>query len=90
VLLNVPATDAAIFLGELDLDWQPRPNRALFHDRHTARTEVIVPFARPPADRGEDAIDLGVSPPRTAADTGSVGRHADASLPDPDGAGVGR
>lgn len=90
VLLNVPATDAAIFLGELDLDWQPRPNRALFHDRHAARTELIVPFVRPPADRADDVADLGVGPPRTAADTGSVGRHADASLPDPDGAGVGR
>src|SRR5262249_52930842 len=46
VLLNVPATDAAIFLGELDLEWQPRPNRALFHDRHASRTDVIVPFVR--------------------------------------------
>ena len=26
------------------LDWQPRPNRALLHDRHANRTEVIVPF----------------------------------------------
>jgi hypothetical protein len=46
VLLNVPATDAAIFLGEADLDWHPGPNRALLHDRHVSRTEVIVPFAR--------------------------------------------
>ena len=46
VLLNVPATDAAIFLGELDLDWQPRPNRALLHDRHACTTQVIVPFVR--------------------------------------------
>lgn len=49
VLLNVPATDAALFLGEADLDWQPRPNRALLHDRHVARTEVIVPFVRDPS-----------------------------------------
>jgi DNA segregation ATPase FtsK/SpoIIIE, S-DNA-T family len=46
VLLNVPAIDAALFLGEADLDWRPGPNRALLHDRHTLRTEVIVPFAR--------------------------------------------
>jgi hypothetical protein len=93
VLLNVPATDAAIFLGELDLDWQPRPNRALFHDRHAARTEVIVPFARPPADHGEDATDLGVGSQRSTADSDAadgVGGHADTPLPDPDSAGVGR
>jgi DNA segregation ATPase FtsK/SpoIIIE, S-DNA-T family len=46
VLLNVPAADAAVFLGEADLDWQPRANRALTHDRHTSRTEVIVPYVR--------------------------------------------
>ena len=46
VLLNVPSIDAALFLGEVDLDWQPRPNRALFHDRHASLTEVIVPYAR--------------------------------------------
>jgi hypothetical protein len=90
VLLNVPATDAAIFLGELDLDWQPRPNRALFHDRHAARTEVIVPFVRPPAGRAGDDTDLGIGPRRPAADADGVARHADASLPDPDSAGVGR
>ncbi len=93
VLLNVPATDAAIFLGELDLDWHPRPNRALFHDRHAARTEVIVPFALPPADRGEDAADLGMGSQRSARDSDGaygVGGNADTSLPDPDSAGVGR
>lgn len=46
VLLNVPAADAAIFLGDADLDWQPRANRALMHDRHTSRTEMIVPYVR--------------------------------------------
>jgi len=44
VLLNVPATDAGMLLGDLNVDWQPRPNRALLHDRHANRTEVIVPF----------------------------------------------
>ena len=33
------------------VDWQPRDNRALLHDRHTDRTSVIVPFVRPEADR---------------------------------------
>jgi S-DNA-T family DNA segregation ATPase FtsK/SpoIIIE len=46
VLLGVSGSDAAVFLGEIDLDWRPRPNRALLHDRHTTRTEVIVPFSR--------------------------------------------
>jgi DNA segregation ATPase FtsK/SpoIIIE, S-DNA-T family len=27
-----------------ELDWQPRPNRALFHDRDSGRSTVIVPF----------------------------------------------
>ena len=44
VLLNVPAADASLLLGEVNLEWQPRPNRALLHDRHANRTEVIVPF----------------------------------------------
>lgn len=44
VLLNVPAADAGLLVGDVSLEWQPRPNRALMHDRHTNRTEVIVPF----------------------------------------------
>jgi hypothetical protein len=44
VLLNVPAADAAVLLDDPGLGWQPRPNRALLHDRHAGRTEVIVPF----------------------------------------------
>jgi hypothetical protein len=46
VLLNVPAADASILLEDADLAWQPRPNRALLHDRQTGRTEVIIPFIR--------------------------------------------
>ncbi|GIH18173.1 FtsK/SpoIIIE domain-containing protein [Rugosimonospora africana] len=46
-LLNVPAADAAVLLGDPNLGWQPRPNRALLHDRDTGRTEVIIPFAQP-------------------------------------------
>jgi hypothetical protein len=44
VLLNVPAADAGMLLGDISLEWQPRPNRALLHDRHANRTSVIVPF----------------------------------------------
>ena len=44
LLLNVPAADAGLLLGDVSVEWQPRPNRALLHDRHTNRTEVIVPF----------------------------------------------
>jgi len=44
VLLNVPAADAALLLDDAELDWQPRPDRALLHDRHTGRTSLIVPF----------------------------------------------
>src|SRR4051812_6053686 len=47
VLLDLPATDAALLTGEASLDWQPRPNRALRFDRHTARADVFVPFADP-------------------------------------------
>ncbi len=44
VLLNVPAADAGLLIGDANLEWQPRPNRALLHDRHANRSEVIVPF----------------------------------------------
>nr|WP_239127268.1 FtsK/SpoIIIE domain-containing protein [Asanoa siamensis] len=50
VFLNVPASDVSLLLSR-PVDWQPRDNRALLHDRHTDRTSVIVPFARPEADR---------------------------------------
>ncbi|HEX5542202.1 MAG TPA: cell division protein FtsK, partial [Micromonospora sp.] len=46
VFLNVPAADVSLLLGE-SVAWQPRPNRALLHDRHAGRTAVIVPFVRP-------------------------------------------
>lgn len=46
VFLNVPGTDVSLLLGQ-PVDWQPRPNRALLHDRHADRTTVIVPFVRP-------------------------------------------
>jgi hypothetical protein len=46
VFLNVPATDVSLMVGR-PVDWQPRPNRALLHDRHADRTTVFVPFAHP-------------------------------------------
>ncbi|HEU4426244.1 MAG TPA: FtsK/SpoIIIE domain-containing protein [Pilimelia sp.] len=46
VFLNVSGADASLLVGQ-QVDWQPRPNRALLHDRHTDRTTVIVPFVRP-------------------------------------------
>jgi len=42
---NVPAPDVSLLLGQ-PVDWQPRPNRALLHDRHAGRTVVIVPFGQ--------------------------------------------
>ncbi|GGQ43496.1 FtsK/SpoIIIE domain-containing protein [Couchioplanes azureus] len=50
VFLNVPQQDVSLMLGQ-SLDWQPRENRALLHDRHADRTVTIVPFARPEAER---------------------------------------
>jgi hypothetical protein len=46
VFLNAPASEVSLLLGS-HVDWQPRPNRALLHDRHADRTSVIVPFVRP-------------------------------------------
>ncbi|GIF65134.1 cell division protein FtsK [Asanoa ishikariensis] len=50
VFLNVPGADVSLLLNR-PVDWQPRDNRALLHDRHTDRTSVIVPFVRSEADR---------------------------------------
>jgi hypothetical protein len=49
VFLNVPGQDVSLLLGQ-QVDWQPRPNRALLHDRHADRTTVMVPFVRPERD----------------------------------------
>jgi len=46
VFLNIPGSEVSLLLGQ-QVDWRPRPNRALLHDRHTDRTTVIVPFVRP-------------------------------------------
>jgi hypothetical protein len=49
VFLNVPQQDVALMLGR-QLDWQPRANRALLHDRHADRSVSLVPFVRPESD----------------------------------------
>ena len=49
VFLNVPGQDVSLLLGR-PVDWQPRANRALLHDRHADRTVIIVPFVRPESD----------------------------------------
>ncbi|MEV0157562.1 FtsK/SpoIIIE domain-containing protein [Micromonospora sp. NPDC050686] len=54
VALNVPGADLGLYLGAHDLDWRPRPNRALLVDRHDQRTELIVPFVRPGHERDEE------------------------------------
>ncbi len=50
VFLNVPAADVSLMVGR-PVDWHPRPNRALLHDRHADRTTVFVPFAHPGSER---------------------------------------
>jgi S-DNA-T family DNA segregation ATPase FtsK/SpoIIIE len=49
LFLNVPQSDVTLMLGRA-VDWQPRPNRALLHDRHTDRTVTVVPFVQPEAE----------------------------------------
>ncbi len=49
VFLNVPGPDVNLLLGR-PVDWHPRANRALLHDRHADRSSVIVPFVRPEHD----------------------------------------
>ncbi len=44
LFLNVPQTEVTLMLGR-PVDWHPRTNRALLHDRHTDRTVTVVPFA---------------------------------------------
>ncbi|HEY7175713.1 MAG TPA: hypothetical protein VH442_12420, partial [Micromonosporaceae bacterium] len=70
------------FLGELDLDWRPRPNRALFHDRHASRTEVIVPFGR-----SRDDVEVSEGSERSATDglAGETSAGDEAIGPSPGG-----
>ena len=50
VFLNTSQQDVTLMLGQ-PVDWQPRENRALLHDRHTGRTVTFVPFVQPEVDR---------------------------------------
>jgi S-DNA-T family DNA segregation ATPase FtsK/SpoIIIE len=49
LFLNVPQGDVQLMLGR-SIDWHPRSNRALLHDRHSDRTVTIVPFLEPESD----------------------------------------
>jgi hypothetical protein len=50
VFLNCTGPDVSLMLGKA-VDWQPRENRALMHDRHADRTLTIVPFVQPEGDQ---------------------------------------
>jgi hypothetical protein len=47
IALNVPGSELSLYLGQHDLDYTPRPNRALLVDRHDQRVRLIVPYLRP-------------------------------------------
>jgi hypothetical protein len=49
MFLNVSQQDVTVMLGR-PLDWHPRDNRALLHDRHADRSVVLVPFVAPESD----------------------------------------
>ena len=49
LFLNVPQSDVSLMLGR-PVDWHPRLNRALLHDRHADRTVTVVPFVDPESD----------------------------------------
>ncbi|MFC8850594.1 MULTISPECIES: FtsK/SpoIIIE domain-containing protein [unclassified Micromonospora] len=54
VALNVPGGELGLHLGEHDLAYTPRPDRALLVDRHDQRTRLIVPFTGPGHERDEE------------------------------------
>jgi hypothetical protein len=60
LFLNVPQAQVANLLDR-PVDWQPRPNRGLLHDRHADRTVTIVPFVQPERDN-PDAEPGSVQP----------------------------
>jgi hypothetical protein len=47
VALNVPGQELGMYLGQLDLAYHPRANRALLVDRDEQRISLLVPFVRP-------------------------------------------
>ncbi|MGI5215174.1 FtsK/SpoIIIE domain-containing protein [Plantactinospora sp. CA-290183] len=54
VALNVPGGELGMYLGQHDLAYTPRANRALLVDRHDQRTRLIVPFVRPGYEADEE------------------------------------
>ncbi|MGH3749119.1 MAG: FtsK/SpoIIIE domain-containing protein, partial [Micromonosporaceae bacterium] len=46
VALNVSAQSLGSHIGKLNLQWEPRANRALLIDLHNDRVQPIVPFVR--------------------------------------------
>ncbi len=46
LFLNVPPAEVAATIGR-PVTWQPRPNRALLHDRRDDRTVTVLPFLDP-------------------------------------------
>ncbi|WP_144082720.1 FtsK/SpoIIIE domain-containing protein, partial [Micromonospora sp. Rc5] len=54
VALNVPGAELGLHLGEHDLAYTPRPDRALLVDRHDQRTRLIVPFTGPGHEQDEE------------------------------------
>ena len=50
LFLNVPPAEVTALIGR-PVEWQPRPDRALLHDRHADRTVTIVPFVEPESDQ---------------------------------------
>jgi DNA segregation ATPase FtsK/SpoIIIE, S-DNA-T family len=46
LVLNVPGTDLASFLGRYDLHHEPRANRGLLIDQHDDAVRPVVPFVR--------------------------------------------
>jgi hypothetical protein len=46
VALNVPVKELQNLVGQFDLHYLPRENRALLLDRHANTATLIVPFVR--------------------------------------------
>jgi hypothetical protein len=47
VALNVRGSDLHSLMGQYDVEWTPRPNRALYLDRSEDTQTLLVPYVRP-------------------------------------------
>ncbi len=56
------------------VDWQPRANRALLHDRHADRTVTVVPFVGPRATSDDRSTEQERQTRSGAADPPAPGR----------------